>query len=227
MFFADPPPPPTPAASEWWLPWHPVGTGLIVAMVAFVGVLISNRTNRLAIAAADGREVDKWRRDTLLKLCSEAVTASLAVEGLYEQGVKERQSVDRSAIAQAINKIGPAAETMNLLGEVGLMELTRRLDDGCRGIETFAEKFVSANIAYENQLDAFKKANANATPPDVELKSTELRKAFWYNAESDFADSIQRMAAVRGFLIQKASEVLNEKNAPPAKGRRWYLLWLR
>lgn len=204
---------PATAASGWWIPWLPVGTGMVVATVAFFGVLVNNRTNRLAIAAADGREVDKWRRDTLLKLCSEAVTASLEVEGLYEHGVKERQSIDRNAIFAAISKIGPAAETINLLGEVGLTELARRLDEACRGIEALAEEFVAANITYENQLDAYKEANTDASPKDVAQASNELRRTFWYVAESQFADSIQRMAIVRGFLIQKASEVLKQKSA--------------
>ncbi|GFG67915.1 hypothetical protein MKUB_54050 [Mycobacterium kubicae] len=212
--------------TEWWQPWLPVGTGLVVAMVAFAGVLLSNRTNRRAIAAADGREVDKWRRDTLLRLCSDAVTASLDVETLYEKGVEERQNLDGDAIAAAIHKIGPVAETINLIGITALVELARRLEEACNGIQTYAEEFVVARITYENLLDDFKNASPEATPLEVAAASNEARQVGLTNAESEFAASIARMATVRGFFIQKAGEVLNEKTSK-GKKRRWYFLHLR
>ncbi|MFV8173529.1 hypothetical protein [Mycolicibacterium peregrinum] len=149
-------------------------------MVAFAGVLISNHTNRLAIAAADGREVDKWRRDTLLRLCSEAVAASLEVEGLYEKGVSERENLDKTAISAAIQKIGPVAETINLIGDIGLTELARRLEEACNGIESFAERFVLAKIAYDDRVDDLKKADPSASADALRAPTKQARRVIHY-----------------------------------------------
>jgi hypothetical protein len=77
--------------TDWWQPYVPPLVGLlgsvIVASVAFVGIMKSNRTNMQAIEAADTREREKWQsdsdrerekwhRDNLLKICSEAVRVS-------------------------------------------------------------------------------------------------------------------------------------------------------
>jgi hypothetical protein len=45
--------------------------------VAFFGIRASKKTNRDAITAANNRETRKWRRETLLTLASDAVTAAL------------------------------------------------------------------------------------------------------------------------------------------------------
>lgn len=211
--------------ADWWQPWLPVGTGLVIAMVAFAGVLISNRTNRLAIAAADGREVDKWKRDTLLRLCSEAVTASLEVESLYEKGVKERENIDKTAILAAIQKIGPVAETINLIGDNGLTELARRLEEACNGIESFADCFILAKIAYDDRVDDLKKVNASASPEELRAATDQALKELFITPESDFAESIRRMAMVRQFFINRSRDVLNQTTLP-ARRRRWYRLWL-
>jgi hypothetical protein len=224
---ADPLPVEITNHTDWWQRWLPVTTGLLVGLVAFAGVLISNRTNRRAIAAADYREVDKWRRDTILRLCSEAVTASLEVESLYENGVQPQENIDEKGIAVAIRKIGPVSETVNLIGIISLAELARRLEDACNGIRTFAENFVVAQITCANLLDKFKKDNPGAAHEDVAQQSNDIRRRFFLEPESDFADAMRRMSTVRGFFIQEARNVLNQTSAPATTKRRWYLLWLR
>ncbi|WP_457160459.1 hypothetical protein [Mycobacteroides abscessus] len=53
-------------ASPAWMPWLPVLGSVIVAVAAFVGVFVSNRTNRKAIAASDARDHDSWRKSRCL-----------------------------------------------------------------------------------------------------------------------------------------------------------------
>lgn len=48
--------------------WLPFLGSCIVAGAAFLGVFLSNRTNRTAIAAADGREYQRWHREALAEL---------------------------------------------------------------------------------------------------------------------------------------------------------------
>ena len=66
-----------PLHTVWWEPYVPPLVGLfgsmILATVAFVGIVKSNHTNKEAIAATDRREWDKWRRETLIKLCTDAL----------------------------------------------------------------------------------------------------------------------------------------------------------
>lgn len=59
-----------------WTPWLPVLGSVIVALAAFTGVFLSNRTNRAAIAAADDREHDKWWREAVLTEVAEALDTS-------------------------------------------------------------------------------------------------------------------------------------------------------
>ena len=61
--------------SSLW-PW-------LAPALVFIGAMITLYvTNR----RADRREWNKWRRDTLLKLCANAVDASYEAEAVYENG---------------------------------------------------------------------------------------------------------------------------------------------
>ncbi|MEZ0358153.1 hypothetical protein [Mycobacterium sp. SA01] len=74
--------------TAWWQLWLPVLTAFIVAAVAFAGVVKSNRTNRMAISAADQRSKDEmresrdrdfrqWRRDNLRQIGTETVRIAI------------------------------------------------------------------------------------------------------------------------------------------------------
>ncbi|WP_218719472.1 hypothetical protein [Nocardia sp. MH4] len=56
------------SSAAWWQAWLPVLGSVLVAGVALWGVVVSNRTNRDAIAAADERALMSWRRDEVLKV---------------------------------------------------------------------------------------------------------------------------------------------------------------
>src|SRR5262245_29443109 len=66
-----------PLHTVWWEPYVPPLVGLFGSMpratVALVGIVKSNHTNKEAIAATDRREWDKWGRETLIKLCTDAL----------------------------------------------------------------------------------------------------------------------------------------------------------
>ncbi len=58
--------------TDWWQPYVPPLVGLVgsilAAVVALYSVHKSNGTNERAIDAADNRELEKWRRDNLLRI---------------------------------------------------------------------------------------------------------------------------------------------------------------
>ncbi|MFC8384275.1 hypothetical protein [Nocardia sp. NPDC057272] len=55
----------------WWQAWLPLLGSIVVASAAFTGVLVSNRTNRKAIAAADARDARQWQKEK----CHEAAVS--------------------------------------------------------------------------------------------------------------------------------------------------------
>lgn len=89
------------SSPAWWLAWLPILGSALVAAAAITGVLISNRTNRQAIEAADTRhrealdsalenleatntaaerrEHEKWRRETILASLASVLDASNAL----------------------------------------------------------------------------------------------------------------------------------------------------
>ncbi|SIJ55387.1 Uncharacterised protein [Mycobacteroides abscessus subsp. bolletii] len=113
---------------------------MIVASVAFIGIIKSNRTNLQAIASADAREREKWRtdsdrerekwhRDNLLRLCSEAlhvardvqlhyISAAAACTTTSDMDEAERLFREHMSAAEAaIDKIVPLHYEISLLGE--------------------------------------------------------------------------------------------------------------
>ncbi len=133
--------------SDWWQPYVPPLVGLlgavIVASVAFIGIMKSNRTNLRAIEAADTREREKWQsdsdrerekwhRDNLLRICSEAVRVLREISHHYNEAaavsiklLKPEEFDDAfwermDAAKAAIDKVAPLSYDMGLLGESGL-----------------------------------------------------------------------------------------------------------
>ncbi len=119
--------------TDWWQPYVPPLVGLlgsvVVAAAAFFGVVKSNRTNLHAIEAADKREREKWHRDNLLRICSEAVRVSREISHHYNEaaGVSLKLSnpddfdnafwKHMDAAQTAIDKVAPLSYDMRLLGE--------------------------------------------------------------------------------------------------------------
>ena len=130
--------------TAWWQPYVPPLVGLvgslIVAAAAFAGVVKSNNTNRAAIASADTRERDrwkvdsdrereKWHRDNLLRLSSEALRVAREIQQHYTDAASACTTTTDLAKAQrvfglhmdsartAINKVVPLSYDIELLGE--------------------------------------------------------------------------------------------------------------
>ncbi|MCV7205158.1 hypothetical protein H7J71_24425 [Mycolicibacterium peregrinum] len=122
--------------TDRWQPYIAPGLGLLgsilVAVIALYSVHKSNGTNERAITAADEREREKWYRDNLLKICSEAVRISREISHHYNDAASvslklanpadfdEAFSAYMDAAQTAIGKVAPLAYDMMLLGELGL-----------------------------------------------------------------------------------------------------------
>ena len=129
--------------SDWWLPWLPVLGSLVVALVAFIGVIVSNRTNRAAIDASDQRaEQDRhdvrtrdfrtWQRDTTLEIAAAVVQAALAGQEEYSRIAHNAQidSTDPSTFKEAARLGGVVGAATAKLMIVGAHDLA----DACRAM---------------------------------------------------------------------------------------------
>lgn len=130
-----------------WEPYLPPLVGflgsLLVAAVAIYSVLKSNATNERALEAADvrerarwkidsDREREKWHRDNLLRICSEAVRVSREISHHYNKAggaclmyadlseAEDAYQQNMEAAQVAIAKVAPLSYDMTLLGETHL-----------------------------------------------------------------------------------------------------------
>jgi hypothetical protein len=106
--------------TQWWLPWLPVLGSTLVAAVAFAGVVISNRTNRQAIAAARDLDHHKWLRDTLLRLGSDAAAHAFEVDRHYNrrsfQIADDLYTQHMLAVAGELRKLSATADSLSIIG---------------------------------------------------------------------------------------------------------------
>lgn len=152
--------------TDWWQPYVPPLVGLVgsilVAVVALYSVRKSNRTNERAIDAADNREREKWHRDNLLRICSEAVRVSREISHHYNEAagvsLKLSKPVDfdeafyehMDAAQDAIGKVAPLSYDMMLLGETGLsmdFQEVRQVGEFVRPAFVQYHRYLAENVA--------------------------------------------------------------------------------
>lgn len=129
--------------SDWWLPWLPVLGSMAVALVAFIGVVVSNRTNRAAIDASDQRadqdrhdartrDFRTWQRDTTLEISATVVQAALEGQEEYFRIAHNAQidANDPSTFKDAARVggvVGAATAKLMIVGAHDLADASRSL----------------------------------------------------------------------------------------------------
>jgi hypothetical protein len=118
--------------SDWWLPWLPVLGSVLVAAAALGGVLASNRR-------ADAREFAKWRRETILKLSSDAATAALGISREFQDlTTREHRDYDEDAketigrFKTAIRRLPEIEAHLQLVGATELASKCRLIGGAMR-----------------------------------------------------------------------------------------------
>jgi hypothetical protein len=59
--------------TDWWVQWLPLAGSLVVGLVAFIGVVSTNR-------GSDKRELTKWRRETIMKLSADVLGGASEIQ---------------------------------------------------------------------------------------------------------------------------------------------------
>ncbi len=203
--------------------WLPLLCSLIIAGVALVGVLVNNRTNRDAIVAADERsratletaergneqtnaaaerrERDKWRRDSILA----AVSSILAVS----EEVREQLASCAHWNAQDADEIDSVGEDVN------------RILEGCHG--TVSRLRVLSGRKIPNRCEDLLRTLTAAQAITLQRLKTELDDdpsskevldvlTLWHKAMAKTVE--QETSVIYATRAELGIEVLKDKDGP-------------
>jgi hypothetical protein len=113
---------------DWWQPYVApligLAASLFVAAAAFAGVVLTNKRT-------DRRELEKWRRETLGKWCSDVCAAGLDVHGSYtDASVAKTEEVLNSALNKAqlaMRELSALSFRFKFFGSPKLFDATQAL----------------------------------------------------------------------------------------------------
>ena len=110
-----------PSLWTWLGPTLLLCASLLASGVALYGVKRSNATNRAAIFAADQRERSAWRRDTLLKAATDAMSAAITAHQQYRRALDLPEHTSAGAdwldrVTDAGQIITSASTTLQIMG---------------------------------------------------------------------------------------------------------------
>lgn len=129
-----------------WTPWIPLLGSLLVALGAYLGIRKTAKKSQLAIDkgvennqkaidASSKREVEKWYRETLIRLCEEASSAQRDIDRRYNTeaiGTNEKWEAYQDAVWMGCRKLGSLADSFTILG-------ADDLNDKCVALRKAAE----------------------------------------------------------------------------------------
>ncbi|MGW5317846.1 hypothetical protein [Nocardia thailandica] len=119
------------SSPAWWQAWLPLlGSGL-VAGVALLGVILSNRVNRDAIARADERAHASWHRDEVLKVVLAVLKTSDSILQAfrYQYQWKDEYANKDNELKQVTDKMALYTSSLELLAPGVLAEKCEALHE--------------------------------------------------------------------------------------------------
>ncbi|MEV0080901.1 hypothetical protein AB0H58_31200 [Nocardia neocaledoniensis] len=198
-------------------PWIAFFGSLIVATVALIGIAVSNRTNRAAIAAtqrnveatnsaAAVREHEKWQREQILAIATKALTTAHECHGVLERDpskITEEQRIER------LHTLG--SHQVALLGYAqGLLMLGA--NDLARECEAIRTNLIVARGAYgESQIIVTAPVTEDTTPQEL-----QDRLAGFGESVTRLGESQKAMMAAELALVGRAQKLLAPQVALPS-----------
>lgn len=158
---------------------------LIPALLLFAAAMI---TLWVSNYRADIREWNKWRRDTLIKLCSDAVEAVQDAEAACRSAIKWNTrdglggisaSRDFAAIPRAAGRLSSIAERLHLLGAHYLADTCREFKQAAHALESPARQLSTAlekfDGALEESVKEVDKKCSGEGGPGSEIEATQAQ----------------------------------------------------
>lgn len=196
--------------TDWWQPYLPPGIGLlgsvVVAGAAFYGVRKSNATNVRSIEAADNRELEKWRRDTLMQLSSEVSEITRDVDRSYNRAAigsddDEFKKTHQATVWVSTRKLGTVQDSFRIIGKDSLAIKCSLIREAAYEI---------ADPAEQHRLVV----RSDDEPSDDEYQETRERLDAALKGMSD---------ALSAFVV--AAELELRPTAAQINSRHWWQFW--
>jgi hypothetical protein len=106
--------------AHWWQVWLPFFGSILVAVAAFAGVVVSNRTNREAIHSTRQLDHHKWLRETLLRLSCDGAGHAFEIDRLYNarsfETPDEVFTQNMLSVASELRKLSATADSLRIIG---------------------------------------------------------------------------------------------------------------
>ncbi|MGX9673003.1 hypothetical protein [Mycobacterium sp. HM-7] len=206
-------------ASLWaWLgPLLLFCASLVASGVAYLGIRKSNATNEAAITAADNREMAKWRRETLLKLASEANVAAVEFS-IAMRNARDRKSDetvdpdDMDTLRNAIKLLRDLADHLLLVGATQLSKLSGEVFEASKTVlETYVVlSRAKAQMAKQMSADVDELSELGAnTPEEIEDHEKAVHAELIAGPLTTFDAATEALATARRAFVEEAQRQLN------------------
>lgn len=170
--------------------------------------------------AADKREWNKWRRDTLIRLCSDALTAAQEAAAPCESAIDQQTGsiaqANLTSASKAAARIGTIAEQLRLMNANFLADTCGSMKAAAEAINSPARSLRSYKIvAASNQDREHKKINAESpswhvpgTPDHQEYmakfaKVHQRTREYLAPHEKTYDDACDQLDVIRTRFIER------------------------
>lgn len=217
------------AASLWtWLgPVLLFGASLVASGVAYFGIRKSNETSEAAITAADNREVTKWRRETLLKLASDANVAAVELS-MAMRRARDRKSSDTvdprdlDTLRSSIRLLRDLADHLLLIGATRLSTFASAVFEASREVvEAYVDlSTAKAQMGERMSADVEKLSELGAdSPEEIEEHEKAVYAELVAGPLAIFDTATEMLASARRAFVKEAQRQLNlQADSEPLPG---------
>jgi hypothetical protein len=170
---------------------------LVPAVLLFLAAMI---TLWVTNYRADIREWNKWRRDTLIKLCSDALAAAREAEDMCESALSQQTAavaqVDLTSASQAAARIGTIADQLSLMGVVNY------LADTCTSMRASADAIISRASQFRSaHITALIQEQTGSSPGVIHsVALAEHVKETQYKEARDQLEALRKSFIERGLI---------------------------
>jgi hypothetical protein len=175
------------------------------SVLLFAGAMITLWvTNR----RADRRELNKWRRETTLKLCSDALGCIVAVEDNYRAAMDPNRETFRENMAEAATQrgmLGPIAANLRIIGAT---ELADECDGVHRAVRNLQKPIENMRNAFGRYVREAGKIPANAK--DGPERQNQLWEEHAVDARRAFEASFAVLLMTQTDFTQRAQATINQ-----------------
>ncbi|SLI46049.1 Uncharacterised protein [Mycobacteroides abscessus subsp. massiliense] len=198
-------------------------------VLLFIGAMI---TLWVTTQSANKREWNKWRRETLIKLCSEAVDAALEAAAKCESALVIHKldmvaNSEMAATSKCAGRIGTIAEQLYLVGAIHIADTGAHMKAAVEALRVPTSQLRSARkLLKDREGQVYKQINeqypgwkVEGSPADIEYTAKlneaigSIRKEEWLvTSEANYAAAQKELEDIRLTFIKRGKLELKSTN---------------